>query len=340
MVTEQLGANDRLLARAQDGDGEAFRELIEPYQRELHVHCYRMLGSVQDAEDLLQETLVAAWRGVDEFEGRSSLRTWLYRIATNRCLNALRSDARRVQSVIPRIEVVPPEPTRWAEPSGLEPYPDRLLDGLPDATPGPEARYERKESVSLAFVAAMQTLPPQQRAVLVLRDVLGYRAREAAQILDTTESSVTSALKRARATLADVGLPSDVALPDSPRELELADRFAEAFANGDVDALVALLTDDAWLRMPPLPLEYQGRAPVGEFFRMVALRDGRRFRLVPTHANGQPAYGTYLRDPSTGSARAHSLVVLTVGDAGITAITAFVGTGLLPMFGLPESLDG
>jgi RNA polymerase sigma-70 factor (TIGR02960 family) len=337
-VTGQSGAQ-LLLARARDGDGEAFRELVEPHRRELHVHCYRMLGSFQDAEDLLQETLVAAWRGLDRFEARSALRTWLYRIATNRCLNALRTDARRARAVLPRIEVDPPEPTRWAEPSSLEPYPDRLFDGLPDATPGPEARYERKESVSLAFVAATQTLPPQQRAVLVLCDVLGYRAREAAQILDTTESSVTSALKRARATLADAGLPGDIGLPDSPRVRELTERFAEAFASGDADAIVTLLTDDVWLRMPPLPLEYQGRSLVGEFLRIVALRDDRRFRLVPTRANGQPAYGTYLRDPFTGSARAHSLVVLTVSDAGISAITGFVGTGLLPTFGLPETLE-
>jgi RNA polymerase sigma-70 factor (ECF subfamily) len=219
VVTEQV------LARARAGDGEAFKELIEPYRRELHVHCYRILGSVQDAEDLLQETLLAAWRGLDRFEGRASLRAWLYRIATNRCLNALRDSDRRREPRPP--ETALPEPTRWVEPSWLEPYPDALLDGILDTSPGPEARYETKESISLAFIAAVQSLPPRQRAVIVLRDVLGFRAAEVADILGTTTDSVTSALQRARAALP-AGQRDHPSLPDSRREREITALFAEA----------------------------------------------------------------------------------------------------------------
>jgi len=332
MVTEQL------LARARAGDGEAFRELVEPYRRELHVHCYRMLGSVQDAEDLLQETLLAAWRGLDRFQGRSSPRTWLYRIATNRCLNALRASDRRIRERPARTAVELPEPTRWVEPTWLEPYPDALLDGLPDTAPGPDARYERKESISLAFVAAMQALPPRQRAALLLRDVLGLRAGEVASALGTSEDSVTSALKRARAALA-TRLPADHApLPDSRRERELAARFAEAFEGGDVEAIVALLTDDAWLRMPPLPLEYQGRAAVAGFLETIAFRGTRQYRLIPTRANGQPAYGCYLYDAHTAIARAHGLLVVTLAGEQISVLTRFLDNSVLGHFGLPRTL--
>ena len=332
MVTAEL------LVRAQAGDGDAFRELIEPYRRELHVHCYRMLGSVQDAEDVLQEILLAAWRGLDRFEGRSSLRTWLYRIATTRCLNALRAGGRVIREHPPRIDVEVPQPTRWVEPTSLEPYPDVLLGGLPDGAPGPEARYESKESISLAFVSAMQSLPPRQRAVLVLRDVHGFRAREVADILGTSEESVNSALKRARATLA-VELPGrDAALPESPRERELTARFVEAFEHGDVDGIVELLTDDAWLRMPPLPLEYQGRAAAAHFLNTISFRGSRRYRLIPTRANGQPAYGAYLYEAHTPIARAHGLMVITLADGGISAITRFLDNSLLAYFGLPRTL--
>jgi len=332
MVTEQL------LAQARTGDGEAFRELVEPYRRELHVHCYRMLGSVQDAEDVLQETLLAAWRGLDRFQGRSSLRTWLYRIATNRCLNALRASDRRIREQAPRTEVDLPEPTRWVEPTWLEPYPDALLDGLPDTAPGPDARYEHKEAISLAFVAAMQALPPRQRAALLLRDVLGLRASEVADALDTSEDSVTSALKRARAALATRLPVAGAALPDSRRERELAARFAEAFEGGDVDAIVALLTDDAWLRMPPLPLEYQGRAAAAGFLETIAFRGTRRYRLIPTHANGQPAYGCYLYDAHTPIARAHGLLVITLAGERISGLTRFLDNSVLGHFGLPRTL--
>jgi RNA polymerase sigma-70 factor (TIGR02960 family) len=332
MVSEQL------LARARAGDGEAFRELVEPYRRELQVHCYRMLGSVQDAEDLLQETLLAAWRGLDRFQGRSSLRTWLYRIATNRCLNALRAGDRRIRERSSRVVAELPEPTRWAEPTWLEPYPDALLDGLPDTAPGPDVRYERKESISLAFVAAMQSLPPRQRAALLLRDVLGLHASEVAEALGSSEDSVTSALKRARAALASQLPAGGAALPDSRRERELAARFAEAFERGDIDAIVALLTDDAWLRMPPLPLEYQGRAAAAAFLETIAFRGARRYRLIPTRANGQPAYGCYLYDAHTPIGRAHGLLVITLAGERISALTRFLDNSLLAHFGLPRTL--
>lgn len=333
------------LGRARAGDGEAFRRLVEPYRRELQLHCYRILGSVHDAEDLLQETLLAAWRGLGGYEGRASVRTWLYRIATNRCLNALRDGARRPSQETSgwwRAEVPWPEPQRrLAEPSRLEPYPDVLLDGLPDRAPGPEARYEAREAVSLAFLTALQQLPARQRAVLVLRDVLGFRAAETAAMLGASESAVTSALKRARA-----GLDAQVAgagreeapLPGSARERRILDGMARAFETGDVDAIVALLTDDAWLTMPPLPLEYQGVAAVGDFLRTVALRDGRTYVMVPTRANGQPAFGTYRRDPRSPVLRRHGVLVLTLAGDRVAMMTRFMDTALLAAFGLPGSL--
>ncbi|MFG2004568.1 sigma-70 family RNA polymerase sigma factor [Spirillospora sp. NPDC048911] len=332
---------EELLALARAGDGEAFRGLVEPYRRELQVHCYRILGSVQDAEDLVQETLLAAWRGIGDFEERAAVRTWLYRIATNRCLNALRAGARRPHEYAGyRPEVPLPEPShRRAEPSWLEPYPDVLLDDIVDEMPGPEARYEARESVSLAFLAALQQLPPRQRAVLVLRDVLGFRAAEVAAILDTTENAVTSALKRARGTLADELPERDGApLPDSPRERRIVDDFARAFQAGDVDAVVALLTDDAWLTMPPLPLEYQGPEAIRHFLVTVALRGGRRYVLIPTRANGQPAFGCYVRDPRSSLLHAHGVIVLTLAGDRVTAVTRFLDNSLLAVFGLPRSL--
>jgi RNA polymerase sigma-70 factor (TIGR02960 family) len=250
---------ERTLSRARAGDEEAFRELIDPCQGELQLHCYRILGSVQDAEDVLQETLLAAWRGLELFDGRSSLRTWLYRIATNRCLNALRDKGRRPREVEAIAE--PPEPTRRSEPMWLEPYPDALLEAVADTSLGPEARYELREAVSLAFVAALQHLPPRQRAVLVLRDVLGFRALEVADMLESSEAALKGALQRARTTLK-TRLPARdrerAPLPCSPRERELVGRFADAVQSGDVDGVVSLLTDDAWLTMPPQPFEYQG----------------------------------------------------------------------------------
>jgi RNA polymerase sigma-70 factor (TIGR02960 family) len=331
------------LARARAGDGEAFRELTDPHRRELQLHCYRILGSVQDAEDTLQETLLAAWRGLGQFEERASVRSWLYKIATNRCLNALRDTGRRPAAAARyQWSAPPPEPTRRTEPLWLQPYPDALLEDLPDNAPGPEARYETREAVALAFVAGLQRLPPRQRAVLVLRDVLGYRAAQAAGLLGVSEVSVNSALQRARATLA-AQLPAagrdSAPAPRSARERELTSRFADAFEAADAGRLVALLTEDAWLTMPPEPLEYQGHAVIAEFFQTRMARWGTRVaRLVPTRANNQPAFGYYLTDPHEPAAHGHSLIVLTLAGDKICAITRFGDNSLLAGFGLPRTL--
>nr|WP_245577607.1 RNA polymerase subunit sigma-70 [Actinoplanes globisporus] len=324
-----------LLMAARAGDGESFRALVEPHRRELHVHCYRMLGSVQDAEDMVQETLMAAWRGFDGYAGRASVRSWLYRIATNRCLNALRDGARRPRAGA-TFGVTPPPPTRLVEPNSLQPYPDSLLDGVPDIAPGPEARVERREAISLAFVTATQSLPPRQRAVLVLRDVLGFRAAEVAEMLDTTEESVTSALKRARSRM-----PRErPARARGTEELALAAAFADAMERGDVPAMVALLTDDAWLTMPPAPQEYQGRQVIGEFMRVVAFRDGaRRYRLIATSANGQPAFAAYGFDRGDPVGHPRGVLVLTIEGDRISVITRFENSAM-SCFGLPGTLEG
>jgi RNA polymerase sigma-70 factor, ECF subfamily len=328
------------LARARAGDGDAFKELVEPYLRELRVHCYRVLGSLQDAEDLLQETLLAAWRALDRFEERASLRVWLYRIATNRCLNALRDRGRRPKEHQAMVE--PPEPTRLSEPLWLEPYPDVLLEGIGDAAPGPEARYEAAEAIALAFVTALQHLPPRQRCVIVLSDVLGFRAGEVAAILESREASVKSALQRARSTLRArlEAAPSEhAALPPSKREREVVGRFATAVESGDIEAVVTLLADDAWLTMPPEPYEYQGHAAIARFLDDRARLRGANFKLVPTGANGQPAFGCYLPDPHTAIAHAYGLMVLTVRGDRISAITWFGDSAVMARFGLPRTLD-
>jgi RNA polymerase sigma-70 factor (TIGR02960 family) len=327
-----------LIDRAQAGDEQAFQELIEPYQRELQVHCYRILGSAQDAEDVMQETLLAAWRGLGGFEQRSSLRTWLYRIATTRSLNALRSASRRPPVEWSRQDVEPPEPTRLGEVPWLEPYPDLLLQELPDDAPGPQARYEAREAISLAFVTALQVLPPRQRAALILRDVLGFPTSEAAQMLQTSEQSVASAVKRARAALARE-LPSGQQAAPPPRsaaEQRLVAQLTQAFEAADVAGVVALLTEDAWLTMPPLPLEYQGRDLAARFLTL-AFRRGRKYRLIATRANGQPAFGVYMSDPHAPVLHAIGLIVLTLAGDQISMITRFE-TGVLPRFGLPRSL--
>jgi RNA polymerase sigma-70 factor (ECF subfamily) len=335
-------ATTDLTTRARAGDGEAFRELTEPHRRELHVHCYRMLGSFQDAEDALQDTLLAAWQGLGGFEGRASIRTWLYRIATNRCLNALRSARRRPAAEWSNPDVEPPEPSRLGEVAWLEPYPDALLEGAADVPPGPEARYEQTEAISLAFVTALQVLPARQRAVLVLRDVLGYRAHEVAGMLDATVASVDSALKRARATLrrrrppGPGGERSPAPGPDSPAEQALVAKIVRAYDTGHIDALVALLTADASLSMPPLPLEYLGRDAVARFLANIS-RPGRRYDLVPKRANGHLAFGLYLRPPAGGIRPATGLDVLALTGDRIGAITHFGSTVLAP-FGLPRSL--
>lgn len=339
MRNKDAAVTTDLIARAQAGDEEAFRQLVDPYRHELMVHCYRFLGSFQDAEDALQEILLAAWQGLGGFEARASLRTWLYRVATNRCLNALRSSSRRPQMSAPA-GFDPPEPTGLCEVVWLEPYPDVLLEGLPDTAPGPEARYESKQAISLAFVTAVQLLPPRQRAALILRDVLGFRAAEAAAILESTEDSVTSALKRARAALRGQLPPQGAQQPPPPPnsavEQDLIERLTRAYETSDVDGVVALLTDDVLFTMPPLPLEYRGRESAARF-QAVVFRTGRSFRLVATRANGQPAFGLYLRDPHTNVFHASGLLVLTLAGDRICAMTRF-DNSVLPPFGLPRIL--
>jgi RNA polymerase sigma-70 factor (ECF subfamily) len=298
-----------------------------------------MLGSFADAEDALQDTLLGAWQSLGGFEGRASLRTWLYRIATNRCLNARRSAARRPAREwnIPGVE--PPEPTRLGEVVWLEPFPDALLEGAIGGPPGPEARYEQTEAVSLAFVTALQLLPPRQVAVLILRDVLSFHASEVAGMLDSTTESVTSALKRARVTLQNRPLAAAGREPPpaggSPAEDAIVAKFALAWESADLDALVALLTDDVFISMPPIPFEYQGR-DVAARFCAALFGGGRRFDLVPTRANGQPAFGAYLVGPA-GRRHGVGLYVLTLAGDRICAMTRFENT-VLPWFGLPRSL--
>ncbi len=304
----------------------AFEELAERHRRELQVHCYRITGSVQDAEDLVQETLLAAWRGRESFEGRASMRTWLYRIATNRCLNALRDRGRRLPELPPPPEqpVAPPAPSRQLEPVWLEPLPDP-----------PDAAYEAREAIGLAFVAGLQRLPARQRAALVLRDVLGFRAAETAEMLEISEASANGLLRRARAGLGDPPHREAAPLPDSAAERAVVARFVEAFEGGDVEGVVALLTDDASLTMPPTPLEYVGPAAIAGFLSTVPA-GGRleHFRLVPTRANGQPAFGCYLLG------RAYGLMVLTLSGERVVAITGFPDTGLFRHFGLPRTIAG
>lgn len=326
-----------LLQQARAGDHDAFTALVEPHRGELHVHCYRMLGSLQDAEDALQETLLSAWLGLAGFEGRSSLRTWLYRIATNRCLNQLRSSVR--QPVTTAAPPALPEPTRLGEVLWLQPYPDVLWEELTDQAPGPEARYESREAISLAFVTAVQLLPPNQRAVLLLRDVLGYRAAETAELLGLTQDAVTSALKRARATMNSARSPHPPPpLPGAPEERALLERFVAAFTELDVDALVALMTDDAWVRMPPLPFEYRGIDAVRRFFSVIHVRLGRVDRMVPVRANGQPAWGEYVRDRITGCLHLAGIIVVGLAGDRICEVTRFE-TAIAPHFGLPRTLD-
>jgi RNA polymerase sigma-70 factor (ECF subfamily) len=313
------------------------------------VHCYRILGSLQDAEDALQETLVSAWRNLGEFGQRSSLRTWLYKIATNRCLSMLRADSRRPRIAPPLPEATLPEPAGPGDaPPWLEPYPDVLLDHLVDQRPGPEARYETTEAISLAFITALQLLPPRQRAALVLRDVLGYHAAEVAQMLGTTQEAVNSALKRARATvdnhLADssstgsgTGSRRPAGQPDTAAEHRLVARLTGALERADLDALIELLVADVRLSMPPAMLEYRGIETARRVFAAVSFRPGRTYRVVPTRANGQPAFGLYLADPHASVYRAYCLLVITTAGDHITAITSF-STNVMTRFGLPRTL--
>ncbi|WP_245665967.1 RNA polymerase subunit sigma-70 [Actinoplanes subtropicus] len=299
-----------------------------------------MLGSLTDAEDLLQETLLAAWRGLSGFQQRASLRSWLYRIATNQCLNALRSAGRRLP-VEPIPPFQPPEPTQRDEITWLQPYPDTLLDDIADPAPGPDARYQSTEAVELAFVAALQRMPPRQTAALLLRDVLGFATDEVAGMLNTTPTAVKGALQRARASLdqpPDSPDPARIPQPTVGPDGDVPRRFADAFIAADIDGVIALLTDAAWLSMPPAPHQYHGPDAIRAFLHTAfTYRGQRRIHLLPTRANTQPAFGSYLSDPDTPVATPAGLFVLTLTADRIQAITRFHLDALYPRFGLPES---
>jgi RNA polymerase sigma-70 factor (ECF subfamily) len=337
--------NEReLLAAAQRGDEEAFGQLVSPYRRELHAHCYRMLGSVPDAEDALQDALLGAWRGLSRFEGRSSLRSWLYKITTNACLTAIQRRPRRVLPIDygPASDPHdrPGEPL--VETAWVEPYPDDHLR-VEDAAPTPEARYEQRESVELAFIAALQHLPARQRAVLILRDVLGFSARETAEALDTTPISVDSALQRAHKAV-DERLPAQSqqatlrSLDDSCLR-EIVNGYMDAWERSDVDAFAAMLADHATLAMPPLAEWYSGRDAIASFLETWPLADGLRWRLVPTRANGQLAFGHYGWDADAEAFVAHAIGVLALEGEQIQDITIFRTPDVFARFGLPERLE-
>lgn len=331
---------EAVLARAREGDGDAFRQLVEPYRRALQLHCYRMLGSLEDAEDLVQDTLLRAWRRLSTFRGEGSIRGWLYRIATNACLDALAARPRRM---------LPQErsPATWRPGEGaispevpwLSPYPDSLLDRIADPRGGADARYDERESVRIAFVAAIQHLPPRQRAVLLLRDVLGWRASEVAEALETSPTAVHSALQRARGTLRRAfpdGLPERMPQPASEQEA-LLNEFVRSWETGDLGAFIALLREDAVVAMPPSLDWYCGRESVAEFFRWAWDVLGP-FRLLPTTSNRQPAFGLYVTQPGRAGFQAMAIQVLELDGAAIRSITAFVDPTLFSRFGLPALL--
>jgi RNA polymerase sigma-70 factor (TIGR02960 family) len=338
-MTRDTEATRELIAKAQAGNGSAFAILTDPYRRTLLRHCYRMLGSYQDAEDVLQETLFAAWQGIGRFESRASVRTWLYTIATNRCLNAFRSIRRRPAQTWDIASVIPPEPTRLTEVVWLEPFPDEAALGADGRSTAPDILYERTEDISLAFVTALQLLPPRQLAVLLLRDVVGFHADEVAGILETTIDAVNSTLKRARANLSQRRARNGDEIPSArckPADAALVARFVRAWEAADVKDLVSMLTDDVLMSMPPMPYIYQGPVAVGVFCNRL-FDAGRRFELVLSHANGQPAFGVYLRT-AEGDRPGVGLYVLTVAGDRIQAMTRFESR-VLPWFGLPTSLS-
>jgi RNA polymerase sigma-70 factor (ECF subfamily) len=331
------------IAAARAGDSNEFSGLTEPYRHELEVHCYRMLGSLQEAEDLVQETFLRAWRRLETFEGRASLRAWLYRIATNACLDMLEKRPRRT---LPARSQPPAEPSQPPAPPlteliWLEPFPDDLLD---DVEPTPEARYAIHESITLAFLTALQLLPPRQRAVLLMRDVLDWSASEVAKLLDMTIPAVNSALHRARVTLSrnyTAERPASLKLAD-PATRALLDRYVEAWEQADVPGLLALLREDVTVSMPPSPTWYLGRAALGAVAEgMIFAGEARgRFRLRLTRANGQPAFGFYRRDEAEAKYRAESIQVVSLADdaAQIKTLTSFFDARLFARFGLPPEL--
>jgi RNA polymerase sigma-70 factor (ECF subfamily) len=336
-------AEPDLIAAAKRGDEDAFGRLVAPYRRELQAHAYRMLGSAADAEDALQDALLGAWRGVARFEGRSSLRSWLYTITTNASLKAIR---RRPKRTLPIDHGPPADPQdRHSEPLvesvWIEPAPDEHLLAE-DAAAGPEARYEQRESVELAFIAALQHLPARQRAVLILRDVLGFSARETAEVLETTPASIDSALQRAHKAVKE-------RLPEQRQQAALhalgddelraiVDGYIQAWESADVAAIAALLAEDVTLAMPPLREWYTGREAVAAFLERIPLRDGPR-RLLPTRANGQPATAHYTWDADAQAFVAHAIHVLSLEGNRIRDITVFLSPEPFARFGLPERID-
>ena len=340
------------LAAARRGNQDEFSGLIEPYRRELQVHCYRLLGSVHEAEDLVQETLLRAWRRLDTYEGRASFRAWLYKIATNACLDVLAS-RKRARRVLPPATHPAADPNAAVmapimEPIWLEPFPD---EWLVEAALNPETRYAAHESVSLAFLAALQLLPPRQRAVLVLCDVLDWSAREAAELLGLTVSAVNSALHRARVTLGKHyharGPEAAPTRPGDEATRALLHKYVRAWEAADVDGLVALLKEEAVFTMPPSPSWYRGRAPIGAFVAATIFGDegmfpgqaAGRWRLMPARANAQPAFAVYERDPSGGGYRAFALQVLTFDGDQLAEVANFIDAALFARFGLPAQLE-
>jgi len=348
---------DALLAAAKHGDESAFTKIADTYRSELNAHCYRMLGSTHDAEDALQEAMLRAWKGLPRFEGRSSLRSWLYRIATNTCLDSI---GRRPKRVLP-IDYGPAADPHdgpgkpLTESVWIEPLPDDWLEVDEDAAPmGPEARYEQRESVELAFTAALQHLPAKQRAALILFEVLGFSAKEVAETLETSVASVNSALQRARAAVEE--RTPELSQQATLRALgedglrDLVDGYVEAWERGDVEAIVGMLTEDAVVTMPPMASWYRGPAAIRVFLRDFAFagrwdsgrdefeKGGRTVQLVPIRANGQIGFAAYNLDPESGVLKPYALQVLTLSETGIAEITGFVTTGFTADFGLPESM--
>ena len=331
-----MTADDALLNRARSGDADAFTELVGPHRRELHVHCYRMLGSFDDADDAVQETLLAAWRGLTTFQARASVRTWLYRVATNTCLNLVRAASRRPQMTEP-LPATAPAPTGSEKVTWLQPYPDTLLDALPGDAPGPDACVEQNEAVSLAFITALQLLSPRARAVLILRDVLGFSAREVAGTLGSTEDAVAMTLSRARTSLRDKPhrpLRSP-ARATTAAEATLVRRLAAAFTAHDVEEVVSLLAAEVRIAMPPLPAVWEGRRRAAEFLAEVAFRLVPEARFIQTYANRQPALAVYTRDEANGLWRGSGLLVITLHGDQVAALTRFE-SHTLRAFGLPR----
>ena len=328
-----------LIEAAIAGNEEAFGEVVEPHRRALHAHCYRMLGSLQDAEDAVQETLLKAWRGLKRFEGRSSLRSWLYTIATNACLRAIERRPSRVLPIDYGRPGDPHEPVLQplVESPWMEPYPDEQL-GLDESLAGPEARYEQRESIELAFIAALQHLPARQRAVLILRDVLGFSGAEVAEALETTPASVYSALQRAHATLddrrPDRSQQATLHSLDDEQLKRIVQRYVDAWARSDVGAIVGMLTETATLAMPPIPSWYRGRDAIEMVLSRVVFDGTRSWRMLATSANGQLAVGAYELDAS-GVYAPHGVTVLTLKGDQIDEITHFRTPALLERFGLP-----